>query len=247
MKARALLVVGIGVLAFAAASMAAPIFQDDFEGGVYAGSGGKWTAANTTYLMTWATDQAKSPTHSAKTTLSGARIYANLGQEVATPTLEFWLYDDSMTRSFAQIAGYTGAGYNQGTNEALLAIGKYNSVTMPGETWGNYYSGRVTYGTTVGWFMLNGPGSPTRSAGWHKFKVEVTSGGTAANFYVDGILSRTITGLTVRNYDSVTLGFGTSSTSNGNSWYDDVSVTPEPATMALLGLGALPLIRRRRA
>lgn len=234
--------VSSAVLLCASAAWAAPVFADDFEAGL-----GAWTQVNAGSPMTWETDQAVSPTHSAKTTFSASRMYHDLGQEVSKPTFSVYIYDDTMTRSYAQMLSYTGAGYNQGSLDQLLAIGKYNSVTMAGEAYNaTKYQARVFGGSNTGWFNLDGPGSPNRQTGWHKFTIEVMPDDSTVNFYVDDVLSRTITGVTAKAYDSLTLGFGTSSTSNGNSWYDDVVVTPEPATMALLAAGGLLLARRRR-
>ena len=65
----------------------------------------------------------------------------------------------------------------------LLAIGKYGAVTLPGEVWdGTKYQGRVTFGSSAGWFNLDGPGAPSRSLGWHKFAIERLADETTINF-----------------------------------------------------------------
>jgi hypothetical protein len=239
-----------GLTVGVAASNAAVVFSDDFESGL-----GSWTQAPASGNpnITLETDQAVSPTHSAKSVASGSRIYHNLGQEVSNSagvSATFYIYDDTMTRSFAQVLGYSGAGYTSGTLQNLLAIGKYNTVTMPGEVFaGTKYQARIANGTGMGWFNLNGAGSPNRSTGWHKFTVEVLSDGVTTNWYVDDILSRTIVAPSaLPDWDSITLGFGTNSSSNGNTWYDDVSLStvPEPAACGLLALGLVGAVSRRR-
>lgn len=236
----------VALFACSITASAAPIFQDNFEGGVYAGSGGQWTAADSNYLMSWSTEQSVSPTHSVKTTVGTARIYHNFGQEVTCPMYSFYLYDSTMTRDYGELRAYSGSGYNDGTLQQLLAIGKYTAVTLPGEVYdGSYYQGRVTYGSNAGWFNLNAPGAPTRSPGWHKFTIAVQPDQTTVNFFVDDILSRTITGATAATYDCVTLGFG-AGTSMGVSYYDNVNVTPEPCTCLFMALASLAVVRRRR-
>ena len=148
-----------------------------------------------------------------------------------------------MTRTYAQAAAYLGNGFTNGAAlEQLFAIGKYNTTTLAGDTFdATKYQARVVYGSTAGWFNLNAEGAPSRSTGWHEFAIERMGDGTTLNFYVDGILGRSITGATAANLDTVTLGFGTSSTtSNGDTFYDGVAcVVPEPSTLALSLMGGL--------
>jgi MYXO-CTERM domain-containing protein len=232
----------------------------------------KWTTTGSTAL-TASTDQNVVPvggSYSAKMTTSAARMHHNLlsdngGAELDGPsTFTSYIYDGSgtATRIFNEVRGYSGGtGLPDGGTTAsgslgqLLAVGKYNTVTMGGEVYdGTKYQARVTFttagGTTAGWFNLNGPDAPSRSTGWHKFDIERLADGTTLNFYVDDVLSRTITGATAQSWDTVILGPGLGSTV-GDAYIDGIQVTdttvPEPAALGLLGLGGLALLRRRRA
>ncbi|MEZ6193067.1 MAG: PEP-CTERM sorting domain-containing protein [Phycisphaerales bacterium] len=91
------------------------------------------------------------------------------------------------------------------------------------------------------------------SFAWRKVEIEVLGG--IATWKIDGLLIATV------DASTVTLGggnilFGHSDTNNGSSadpndtllnvtLIDNVVVTPEPASLALLGLGGLAMLRRR--
>lgn len=240
------------------------IFTDGFE----LGTVNYWTASGTSPLTI---DNTRSifpaiGTFSAHANLSLNRMHRNIiadngGSEVdGYSTLSAWMYDDTMTRGYVQALGYTGTGLPNGGTVAdgtlaqLLAIGKYSSVTLPGEVWdGTKYQARVGFGANAGWFNLNAPGAPSRSPGWHQFTIAREANGTTIDFYVDGILGRTIAGATPQTWDTITMGFGTTSGSNGDMWYDGIVVTvPEPSTLTLsllggLGLAAAAISRRRKA
>ncbi len=204
------------------------IFQDDFESGL-----GNWTVTGMTSGAA-----PSSPIDfglSAGSQSSADRIYHNLGVESSTSfRASWWLYDDGVgnTRAFGEMRGYTGAGFLQGSVQQVYAAGKYNgvdSVWLPFK--GTKYQGRVMSGTQIGWFNLDASGSPNRSVGWHKFAIEASATG-AIRFYVDGILSRTITGATVKTMDCVVLGLGLGTTVQ-NSWYDGVVVENSANKLAL--------------
>jgi hypothetical protein len=247
---------------------AAGVFSDDFESGTLA----NWTQTSATGAsLTASTEQNVVPSdglYSAKLTTSTARMHHNLiadngGSELDGPsTFTSYIYDaaGTATRVFNEVRGYSGTGIPNGGTAAdgglnqLLAIGKYNTVTLPGEVYdGTKYQARVVTSdggpTTAGWFNLNGPDAPSRSAGWHKFDIERLADGTTINFYVDDILSRTFTGATAQSWDTVVMGPGLGSTV-GDAYIDGIQVTnttvPEPATLGLLALGGLMMLRRRR-
>ena len=197
-------------------------------------------------------------------------IIADNGGAEATGHLMFtaWIYDEGTnsgtigaTRIYNEIRGYSlgtglpnGGTTASGTLDALLAAGKFNSVTLPGEAFtATKYQGRVAFGPgtggSTGWFNLNGPGSPNRSVGWHRFDVEVMPGGSTIQFYVDGILCRTFAGAAVDTYDTVILGPGLGS-QVGNAWIDGISLSiiddpptitcpPNQATPATSAAGAI--------
>ena len=236
---------GATVSANAALAVNAVIaFYDDFESPAI-----NWTNfVPPATALTVSTAQSVSPTRSAYVNSSLDRMYRNLGVSVdGRLRITAWIYDSTQTRSFVDVRGYTGGGYNQGSLVQLFCAGKYNTVTMPGETYdATKYQGRVVSGANNGWFNLNAPGAPARSAGWHKFVIERRADGTTVDFYVDGILSRTITGTTRSSLDSAAIGsVGTGSEVLGDSWIDDVKVeyfdlpqiTTQPASQTVAAGG----------
>ena len=216
-----------------------PIFSDDFESGTL----NNWTTTATSPLGPYEglNIVPAGGNFSAYMNTSADRMHRNLiadngGQEVAGPLVAtWWIYDPvtvgGATRIFNEIRAYAGGtglpngGVTaSGTLSQLLAAGKYNQVTLPGEVYaGTKYQGRVTFPTTLGWFNLNDPGSPNRSPGWHRFDVEVAADPSVIRFYVDGILSRTIVNATVDTYDTLVMGPATGTTV-GDALIDGMSV-----------------------
>ncbi len=267
---RFFLLFALAMACAAATTNAATIFYDDFESGTMS----NWTQTSATAGTNLVNDTAQNivpagGTRSAKLDSSIDRMHRNIiadngGQEVDGASLfTAYIYDAQGTtasRIFNEVRGYSGGtGLPNGGTVAsgslaqLLAIGKYNTVTSPGEVFnGNKYQARVTFGGNAGWFNLDGPGSPNRSAGWHKFTIERLSNGTTLNFYVDDILSETYLGATAQTWDTAILGPGLGSTA-GDAWIDGYRIEtveiPEPTTIAMtfLSLIGLAFSTRRRA
>lgn len=207
---------------FAPAS-AQVLFQDDFESGM-----SQWTTISGKTPMDWDSTKNAEPvggSYSAKADLSSDGIYHFLSEKTLTSfRASWWVYDDTLPRAYGEVRSFSGGAYGLGL-EQIFAAGKYNSVTMAGEVWkANKYQGRILYPSAgMGWFNLDGPGSPNRSPGWHKFTITASETGYV-EFYVDGILSRTISGATPKGVNCVCLGFATSSSVNGDAWFDGVLV-----------------------
>jgi hypothetical protein len=234
------LAAAVGLPNRAAAQTTNVIFSDDFESGSMA----NWTVAGTASALDISTLTNVVPaggTYSAYLNSSLDRMYHNLGTEVAGWSVcGFYLYDSNSTRAFAEVRGYTGAGYNQGSLQNLYAIGKYSSVTMPGELYdATKYQGRVALGPgTNGWFNLNAPGAPSRSPGWHRFEIVRTASGVY-NFYVDGVLGRSFTNVTDCAWDSVTIGSVGAGSTAGDAWFDGVrvgAIEPPPGPLTITGI-----------
>ncbi|MCX8091481.1 MAG: N-acetylmuramoyl-L-alanine amidase, partial [Verrucomicrobiae bacterium] len=184
------------------------------------------TPAATDLNISTAQNRTSGGSYSARVDISTDRMYRNIGAKITgRGRFTFWLYDSTQTRAFAEVRSYTGNSFNSGSLQQLLAAGRYNTVTLPGETYdGTKYQGRIASGPNAGWFNLNAPGAPSRSTGWHKFEIERLADGSTVNWYVDGVLARSFTGLTLPGWDSVVIGsVGTSSTT-GEAWFDDLMV-----------------------
>lgn len=224
-------------------------FYDDFESAAI-----NWTNfVSPATSLTVSSAQSVSPTRSAYVNSSWNRMYRNLGVSVnGRLRITAWVYDSTQTRSFVDVRGHTGGGYTNGSLVQLFCAGKYNSVTMPGESntvayINSHYQGRVVDGASEGWFNLDKAGAPGRSTGWHKFVIERRADGTTVDFYVDDILSRTITGTTPSSLDSAAIGsVGTGATEVlGDSWIDNVKVeyfdlpviTTQPASQTVAAGG----------
>ena len=165
-------------------------------------------------------------TCSAYVDVSSDRMYRNIGAEVAgRGKATFWIYDSTQTRVFTEVRSYSGSGFEQGSLSQLLAIGKYNTVTLSGEVFdATKYQGRIVNGPNAGWFNLNGAGAPSRSTGWHKFEIERLANSSTVNWYVDGVLCRTFTGLTSPAWDCVVVGSVGAGSTAGDAWVDDFKV-----------------------
>jgi len=231
------------------------VFYDNFESGTL----DNWTATYGTPLtINHGNADPLGGMYSAHASSQGDRMHHNLiadngGVEVSGASwLTAFIYDsgESSSRWRVQALGYSGTGLPNGGTTAdgtltqLLAIGKYATVTLPGEIWdGTKYQGRVTFGSSTGYFNLDAPGAPSRSPGWHKFTIQRLADETTINFYVDDILGRTITGATAQGWDTITMGYGAGSFPD-EVWYDGIRVMiPEPSALGLWLIGGWVLAR----
>jgi len=181
---------------------------------------------------------------SANYTMRNYRDMPPLAATNANPvTFSFWVQlgdpNNTGARNYCELRAYSGGGYGQGALVGLIAMGVYNAA-VPTTNW------------SVRTLTDNGAGGMTgeswkatniaRAAGWHELKAVI--GDTTINYYVDGVLAWTAPA-TPTTWTTVVLGSGL--TSNGmDAAFDDLSVTPEPATLAMLALGSGVLFVRRR-
>jgi hypothetical protein len=229
-----LIFISIFFAIFSFVSAQTTVLTDNFEYADQAALDAAWPDIEAG--ITLVSDQSHSPSKSAYQTIDIQRKYRNFSSPVTatdeTPlVLWFWMYQSTVgSRRYCEVRSYSGGSYGSGDMQQLLAIGVYNTVTAPDEVWdGTKYQMRVTYGTApTGWWNLNDPGSPNRSAGWHKFTLKVKT--NTAEGYVDDILSRTVNRGESDLFDCAVLGGGVTSTNP--AWYDDISVvsgeTPTP-------------------
>jgi hypothetical protein len=205
-------------------------FNETFESGTLSGWGLASNAAAPTATMptiSTAQNHTSGGTHSALVDISTDRMYRNIGAEVAgRGKATFWIYDSTQTRVFTEVRSYSGNGFEQGSLNQLLCIGKYNTTTVPPHEAFDVtkYQGRIVNGPNAGWFNLNGPGAPSRSTGWHKFEIERLADFSTVNWYVDGVLCRTFTGLSSPAWDCVVVGSVGAGSTTGNAWVDDFKV-----------------------
>jgi hypothetical protein len=148
-------------------------------------------------------------------------------------------------RHYLDLGGWSGDVWGSGSLENLLEVGVRNADDEGSDnaTLNMFYQGRVTFGSN--WNTLNDEaGAPGRAVGWHNLKTMVTT--SEVRFFVDGVLAEVEARPNGFGFDSVRLG--SDLTANGwDAWADNlvVEIVPEPASLSLLLLGGLALLRRR--
>ncbi len=164
--------------------------------------------------------------------------------DAAPITFEFMVDIETVgwhTREYIEIRSYAGGAYDQGSLQELIAMGFTSSGVDT--TKANYRV--LTKTPTPSWGDFTDPAA-TRAAmaaaEWTKLTAIIKT--STVEFYVNDVPDVTVSRNPAFEYfDSIVLGSGLSTAVT--VWFDDLSVVPEPATLALLGLGALGLIRRR--
>jgi hypothetical protein len=222
-----------------------------------------WNAGVTGGGATLSTDQSSSAPKSilqpgiATGYSSGRDITPVWGTDANPLVFSFDFYDSTQAANLRQFASIRDAAPSL---VQLVAIGAYSDTTLTKNRYttasaseadlNTYYAARVAFAPGPNWFILNGPGAPTRTTGWHELKAVFS--GTTVEFFVDGV--NALSGLTTEytstvggfSFDRVNVGSGLSS-ANGAGWYDNVliEIVPEPSTAALALLGGFGLLIAR--
>jgi hypothetical protein len=141
-------------------------------------------------------------------------------------------------------------GTEAGSCYAIIGIRRYDPDNMQNPDAFNITSSWRIWDDDIGWIDVSAP----VTTGWHT--LDILGDGTSFDFridgtsvYVDSTINPSLPDLTSSYVLVYNFGDETHpSTQNYTVYWDNVEVTPEPATMTLLvlGGGALALIRARR-
>jgi hypothetical protein len=251
---RALLVFAVSAILVSPA-LAAPNLYDDFENGVggdivYAPWGnvsGDSTSPNgINNLIATSSSHNHTPggSQSARVWASDPAAwngYTDFGATAGAVRAEVYVFEDlgNGTPATNMLSLYGDSGTNNpGAFTDYMQVG-----VVP-----FYPAGSAGYGwRTASGGVNNASPATARKAGWTKLAIEADalSTGGQVRFYIDDALVGTSVRAAGVNLRWVRLG--NNSKSLENFWYDDLKVTPEPASLLMLVLGSCLVLRRRTA
>jgi hypothetical protein len=260
--AAAIAVVAGGLLAPGGAA-AAPSFSDGFEGGVSGSVWQTWSTNANDNLLTGSTSHNITPAgnQSARANASDPAFWTavhDFGATAGSVVASVWVYEDFSNDGTngaqpitAMLSLYGDSGATPGTGSDYLQLGVVPFYPSGSTGWGV----RTRSGDQGGGHGILDT-NLDRVAGWTHLRIEADAlaDGGQVRFYMDlpdpGPEQLVGTSQRMAGQNLRWVRLGNNSKTYENFWYDDVSVVPEPASAALLGLGAAAALlprRRRRA
>ena len=160
--------------------------------------------------------------------------------------LQFDMYDDYTSTNERITVGLRNGA------DPLLEIGHYNGSAE------HYHVRVLNFAGNENWVPLQpGLNASSGAAGWNRYTATISTTGITVTLDLgaNGSVEGTFTSTGAPSANPFTdLRFGgpsNLSSAGGGAWFDNITLStvavPEPGSLALLGLGGLAMIRRRRA